>query len=135
YAVEGEVDGGFVVGFLHPGVKGVAEGLAFVLDGEVDQRGGAAKGGGGGAGLEIVGAGSAAEGHVEMGVDVDAAWEQEEIVGIDDLGGVLGRELRGDGGDFFAVDTEVDSGGVGGGDDGAVLDDGVEAHLTGPQLK
>jgi len=76
-AVEGVVGDGFVVGFLHPGVEGLAERLAFVLDGEIDERGGAAKGGGNGAGLEIVGAGGAAEGHVQMGVDIDAAGNDE----------------------------------------------------------
>ena len=77
-AVEGVVDGGFVVGLGHPGVEGVAESLTFVLDGEVDERGGAAEGCGDCTGLEIVGAGGAAEGHVEMRVDVDAAGEEED---------------------------------------------------------
>src|SRR5207237_1883463 len=56
YAVEGVVRDSFVVSFFHPSVKGLAEGLAFVLDGEVDQRGGAADSGGGGAGLKVVSA-------------------------------------------------------------------------------
>ncbi len=91
-AVEGVVDGGFVVSFGHPGVEGVAESLAFVLDGEIDERRGAAEGCGDRAGLEIVGAGGAAEGHVEVGVDVDAAGEEEEVGGVDGVGGVFGLQ-------------------------------------------
>ena len=72
-AVEGVVDGGFVVRFWHPGVERVAESLAFVLDCEIDERGRAAEGCGDRAGLEVVGAGGTAEGHVEVGVNVDAA--------------------------------------------------------------
>ena len=129
-AVEGVVDGGFVVGFGHPGVEGVAEGLAFVLDGEIDERRGAAEGCGDCAGLEVVGAGGAAEGHVEMGVDVDAAGEEEEIgasmVSVAFSGGRVRRRWR----RFCRRRCRGRRRGVGGGDDGAVFDDGVESHST-----
>jgi len=125
-AVESVVSDGFALGFLHPGVEGVAQGLALVLDGEVDERGGAAEGCGGGAGLEVVGTGSAAEGHVEMSVHVDAARKDEEVGGVDDPAGVLGRELCGDGGDLLVGDADVGDVSVARGDDGAVVDDGVK---------
>src|SRR2546426_2822446 len=133
-AVESVVGDGFVVGFLHPSVEGLAEGLAFVLDGEVDERGSAAKGGGDGAGLEIVGAGGAAEGHVEVGVDVDAAGNDEHAGGVEDARGVFGGKPGGDGRDFVAVDAHIGEGSVGGGYDGAVTDYGVKAHFysSGP---
>src|SRR6267154_50067 len=128
-AVEGVVGDGFVVGFLHPGIESMAEGLAFVLNGEVDEGGGASESGGDGAGLEIVGAGSTAKGHVQVGVDVDAAGDDQAAGGVHDTRGVLRGKLRGDGGDFVAVDADVGEGRVGGGYDGAVADYGIKAHL------
>ena len=77
------------------------------MNGEVDERGGAAEGRGDRAGLEIVGAGGAAEGHVEVSVDVDAAGEEEEVGGVDGVGGVFGLQIRGDGGDFAVGDADV----------------------------
>jgi len=68
--------------------------LAFVLDGEVDERGGASESGGDGAGLEVVGAGGAAERHVEMGVDVDAARDDQAAGGVLNARGVLGGSWR-----------------------------------------
>ncbi len=127
-AVEGVVRNGLVVGFLHPGVEGLAERLPFVLNGEVDERGGAAEGCGDGAGLEVVRAGGAAEGHVEMRVDVDAAGDQQHARGIEDAPGVFRGELRGDGGHFVAGDADVSEGRVGCGHYCAVADDGVETH-------
>ena len=57
-------------------------------------RGGAAEGRGARAGFEIVGAGGAAEGHVEMGVAIDAAGEDVHAGGVDDLGRRIRRECR-----------------------------------------
>src|SRR3954447_12277278 len=57
---------------LHPGVEGGAQRLAFVLDGEIDQRCCAAKCRGPRASLKVVGARGATEWHVEMSMDVDA---------------------------------------------------------------
>ena len=101
-AVEGVVDDGFVVRLLHPGVKGLAESLPFVLDREIDQRGRAAEGRGNRAGLEIVGAGGAAEGHVQMGVNVDAARDDEQSRSVDHAPGVFGGQLRSDRGDLVS---------------------------------
>ena len=115
-------------GFLHPRIEGLAESLSFVLNSEIDQRGGAAEGRGDGAGLEVVGAGGAAEGHVEVSVHVDAAGNDEKASGVNHLAGVLDGELRGDGGNLVAVDADVGDVGIGGGDNGAVADDGVKAH-------
>ena len=117
------------MGFLHPGVESLAERLAFVLDGEVDQCGGAAESRGDGAGLEIVGAGRAAEGHVEMRVNVDASGDDQTAGGVDHFARVFGGELGSDGGDFIAVDADVGEASIGGGYDGAVADYGVKTHL------
>ena len=127
-AVEGVVDGRLVVSFFHPGVEGVTKGLALVLNGEIDQRGGAAERCGNGAGLKVVGAGGPAEGHVEVRVYIDAAGEEQMVGGVDGARCVFRRELRGDGGNFAASDAYVGKGGVGRGDDGGVLNDGVEVH-------
>ena len=82
-AVEGVVDGGFVMRLLHPGVEGVPQRLPFVLNREVDQRSSAAECRGNGAGLKVVGGLGSAERHVEMRVDIDAARKQQMIAGID----------------------------------------------------
>jgi hypothetical protein len=98
------------------------------LDSEIDQRGGASEGGGDGAGLEVVSAGGATEGHVEVGVDVDAAGDDEKASGVDHLADVRDGELSGDGRDLVAADADVGDVGVRGGDDGAVANDGVKTH-------
>src|SRR5207253_6038535 len=128
-AVEGVVGDGFVVGFLHPGVESLAEGLAFVLDGEVDERGGAAEGGGDGARLEIIGAGGAAEGHVQVRVDIDPAGDDQAAGGVQDEGGIFRGELGGHGGDFVAVDAHIGDASIRRGDYRAVADYRVKTHL------
>src|SRR5205807_5429404 len=128
-AVEGVVGDSFVVGFLHPGVESLAERLTFVLDGEIDQRGGAAESSGDGASLEIVGAGSAAEGHVEMRVDVDAAGNDEAAGGFSDVLSIFCGKLSGDGSNLVARDAHVGEGRVCGSHDRAVANYGVKAHV------
>ena len=65
--------------------------MAFVLDGEVDQCRRAAEGRGACAGFKIIGAGGAAEGHVEMRVYIDAAWKNELVAGIENSRSGLSR--------------------------------------------
>ncbi len=127
-AVEGVVNDGLVVGFLHPGVESLAERLPFVLDGEVDKRGGAAESRRDGAGLEIIGAGGAAEGHVEMGVDINAAGDQQAAGGVDDAAGVFDGKPRGEGADFLAVDADVGDASIRRRDHRAVANYRVELH-------
>ena len=55
--------------------KACAQGLALVLDGEVNQRGGSTEGRGSRSGFKIVGASGTAKGHIQMGVDIDTARE------------------------------------------------------------
>ena len=81
--VERVVDDGLALGPLHPAVERGIEALAEVLDREVDERRGAAVGGGDRAGLEVVGGRRAAERHVEVRVDVDAAGHDELARGVD----------------------------------------------------
>ena len=71
--VEAVVDRGLALGLLHPGLPGLAQRLALVLDREVDDRRRAAVRRGDRARLEVVGRRRAAERHVEVRVDVDAA--------------------------------------------------------------
>jgi hypothetical protein len=93
-------------------IKGLAKSLPFILDREIDQRGGAAKGRSNCAGLEIVGAGSSPEGHVQVGMHVDAPGDYEKSRGVNDLACVLDRELCGYGGDLVAVNADVGGEGV-----------------------
>ena len=88
-AVKGVVDGGLVVSLFHPGVEGLPQRLPFVLNREVDQRGGPAVGCGDGAGLEVVSDYGSAERHVQMRVDIDAAGKKQMIAGIDCLRSVF----------------------------------------------
>ena len=67
----------------HPVVERVPHRLAAVLDGEVDEAGGAAERGGDRAGLEVVGRVGAAERHVEVRVHVDAAGHHVLARGVD----------------------------------------------------
>src|SRR5229473_1864592 len=128
-AVEGVVGDRFGLGFLHPGVDSLAQGLSFVLDGEIDERGGAAKGCGDGAGFEIVSAGGAAEGHVQVRVYVDAPRNHEVLGGVDYPPSVFDGEPRADSGNFAANDADVRDGCVHGSHNRAVSNYGVKTHL------
>ena len=127
-AVEGVVGHGLVMRLPHPGIKSLAECLSFILDSEIDEGGGAAKGCGNRARLEVVRAGGAAERHVEVSVHVDATRDDEKSRGINDFAGVLDGELRGYRGNFVTVDTNVRGERVGRRDDRAIADDGVKAQ-------
>ncbi len=127
-AMEGVIADGFAGGLLHPGVEGCSQRLAFVLDGEVDQRGGSAEGGGASAGFKIVGAGGSAEGHVKVSVDVDSAGENILASSVNYLGGVRARQVLADGGNFAFIDGDIRHVSVGGGGHESVHDDGVKGH-------
>ena len=124
---------GLAVGLGHPSVESVTEGLALALNGKVNQRGGAAVGGGDGAGFEVVGADGAAERHVEVGVDVNAAGHDVAARGGEHLAGGFRRQGSGDGGDAAVFDADVGLEGVGGGNDSAALDERVELHRSPPR--
>ena len=95
-------------------------GVAHGLQGEIDDGGGAAYGGGHGAGAVVVGRDGSAEGHIEMGVHVDAAGHDQQALGIDD--GVAGGINAGaDLGDGFAVEQHVGFLLALRGNDGAIL--------------
>jgi hypothetical protein len=98
------------------------------LDSEIDERCGAAEGCGNRTGLEVVGACGAAEGHVKVGVNVDAAGDNKKSRGLNDLACVLDWELIGYRRNFVTVNTNVRSEGVRRRDDRAIADDGVKAH-------
>ena len=92
-------------GFLPPGVERVAHARALGLDGEINQRGGAAEGRGFCAGLEIVAGGGAAEGHVEVRVNVNAAGKNEHAGGINYFFAGSGLQIRADFLDALAFDA------------------------------
>ena len=94
--MERVVGHGFAIGLFHPRVEGMAQRLAFVLNREIDQRGRAAEGRGARAGLEIVGAGGAAERHVQMRMHVDAAGNDDAALGVENLGGVVDGKFLAD---------------------------------------
>ena len=120
---------------LHPSIKGSSQRLASVLDGEIDERSRAPKRRRARAGFEIVGAGRAAEGHVEMSVHVDAARENVPVGGVDDLLRVVARKIVSDGFDFAVGNGDVAGVGIGRGDHAPVDDHGIEAHCKRPPKK
>src|SRR5207247_11015329 len=63
----------FLRRLLHPRIKSRSQKLSFVLDSEINQRCRSAKCRRSRASLEVVGAGSAADRHVQMGMDMNAA--------------------------------------------------------------
>src|SRR6185369_2122044 len=85
---------------LHPSVECRTQSLAFVLDREIDERRCAAERGGAGAGLKIVRAGRSAEGHVKVGMDIDATGQNILPCRVDDAGGVLPRKIFADSADL-----------------------------------
>jgi hypothetical protein len=122
--VQAVIDAGFALGLFPPGVERVAHARAFGLDGEIDDGGGAAEGRRARAGFEIVGGRGAAEGHVEVGVDVDAAGHHQHAGGVDD-----GRRTRRNAGAMSlmrspSIRTSAAIG-VPRGDQGAVADERV----------
>ena len=74
-----------------------------------------------GAGFEIVGGIGAHEGHLEVGMRVDAAGHDVAAGGVEDA---VALEAGADGGDLAVLDGDVGLVGEVGGDDGAVADDG-----------
>src|ERR1700733_12233737 len=130
--VEAVVDGRFRFRFFPPGIERISHLRAFGLDGEVDQRRGAAEGCGFCAGFEIVGGRGAAEGHVEVSVDVDASGEEEHAGDVDDAVGLFDGDVWRDVFDLFADDQDVGFFGFGRGYYGAVAEE--EAHLVGSWL-
>ncbi len=77
-----------------------------MLHGEVDDGGGAAERGRPSAGLEVIGAGGAAKGHVHVGVGIHAAGDDQLALGIDDAVS-LDFEAAANQGDGFILDEEI----------------------------
>ena len=119
---------------LHPGIESGAQGLALVLDGEVDQRGGATEGGGASAGFKIVGAGGAAERHIEVGVNIDSAGEHILAGGVNQARGIFARQAAAQGNHPAACNGDVGLRSIGSRDHGAAGNDGVEPHWLIPWL-
>ena len=128
-AVEGIVGDRFGLRFLHPGVKSLSQRLPFVLDRKIDQRGGAAESCRDRATLEIVCAGSSAKRHIEVGMHVNAAGDDEVIRGVDHAASILDGQPCTDCRDFVTRDADIRDGCVGGGHYRAVPDNGVKTHL------
>ena len=74
------------------------------------------------AGEEIIGAAHAAPGHVEMGVDINAAREDVKTAGVNHCIGQRRVEVGADEGNGFAVNQQISHIGVGCCYKGAVFD-------------
>src|SRR5439155_5130927 len=92
---------------------------------------GAAEGRGAGSGLEIVGRDRAAEGHVDVGVRVDAAGQDQQAGGVQDRVG-LDLQTAADRGHDRVFDQEVGLVVVSSRDDAAVANE--DAHRFPPLL-
>jgi len=114
--------------FLHPGIKGCAQRLPFILDSEINQRCGATKGRCARAGLKIIGAGGTAKRHVEMCVHIDPARHDILIFCINHARRVFTRQVLADGRNLAAADGNVSRVGISGRDHCAVYDEGIKGH-------
>jgi hypothetical protein len=131
-AVESVIGYCFRGRLLHPCVEGRAQGLAFVLDGEVDQRGSATEGGGASARFEVVGAGGTSEGHVEVGVDIDPPGENILARGINESVGIFVRQAAAKRDHPAVFNRNIGLTSVRSRDHGAAGNDGVEPHSLIP---
>src|SRR5439155_25045039 len=127
-AVESVVAGGFCRSLLHPCIKGRAQRLVFVLDGKINQRSSSAKRSRAGAGLKIVGAGGAAEGHIQMRMNVNPAGHNVLALCINDASSILARESLPNGRNLAAADSYVSRVSIGRGDYNSVYDESVKSH-------
>ena len=119
------VDGTVSIRLLHPSLEPVHEVLLFRLDGEVDDRGGAAPCGGSGTGLEGIGCLGAAKWELHVSVHIDAPRDHIFPRGVDDLvraGLPIVTAGRSQCGDLLVVDENIGEHLLGGGDDSAAFD-------------
>ena len=136
--VEAVVDGAVAVRLLVPLVQRGQQRGALGLDREVHDRGGAAPGRGPGAGLEGVHREGAAERHLHVGVHVDAAGQDVQPGGVDNLAGGRGPGHRGlaargrERADPLALDQHVRRGGTRRRHHGAALDERAHGCTSGP---
>ena len=107
--VERIVGDRFSGGLFHPRVERMAHRAAAILDREVDQARRPAERGGDRAGLEVVGRRGAAERHVEMRMNVDAARQDVLSRGVDRTVGLeaMRRQVAADGGDCAVLAVDV----------------------------
>ena len=115
-------------GFAHPRIEGLAQGLAFILNGKIDQRSGATESSGPGTRFKVVRTGGASEGHVEVRVDVDAPGQHEFAGGIQQLRSILSRKILTDRPDPSIRNGNIGLVRIGRGHDGTVSNDRIEAH-------
>ena len=130
--VQREVDTGFVFGFLQPGFERVLERAGLVLQREVDDGRCATNGCGLRSGCVVIGRSRAAEGHVEVRVNVNATGHYEEIGRVDDVV-IRFRDVGGDLRDLLAFDEDVGALRACGVDDGSVLDQRSHSFSTSSQ--
>src|SRR5262249_37490853 len=122
----------FVGGLAHPCVKSLPQGLAFVLNGEIDQRRRATEGSGSRSCLKIVGTGRASERHVEMRVHVNASRQHEFADRIQQADGVLSWEFFHDSSDLSVRNGNICQISIGGSNDSSVSNNRIEGHAGLP---
>src|SRR5262249_47392241 len=122
-------------GSLHPRIESSAQGLALVLNGKVDQGRRATESRSPRASFKVVGAGRAAEGHVEMRVHINASGKDVLLAGVDDLSCTLARKLCSEGLDLDAGNSDVARISIGRRNHTAINDKSIEAHCKRPPGK
>ena len=124
--MEAVVYGRLALGFGVPGLQRLRQCVPSLLHGEVDDAGGAARGGSDGACAEVVCRDGPAEGEVQVRVGVDAPGDHELAGGVD--GPVrLYADVGADGADLVTVHQDIGDVVVDGGYDVTVLDE--DAHV------
>ncbi len=106
--------------------------MPFVLNSKVDQGSGAAEGGGARASFKIIGAGGAAERHIQVSVDVNASRKNILAGSVDQSLGILPGQGAAEGDHSPVFNRNIGLAGVGCRDHIAVGNDGVEPHWLIP---
>src|SRR5207253_3343693 len=108
--------------------------LAPVLNSEINQRRSAAECGRARAGLEVVSAGSSAERHVEMRVDVNSSRHHVLALGIEHSRCIFLWQALADGVNLAVDNCYVRHVSVSRGDDASVLNETIKCHLVSTAL-
>jgi hypothetical protein len=117
----------------HPSVESLTQWLTFVLDREINQRGCAAKCRGTCAGFEVIRARRASERHVQMGVHVDAARQQQLSRRVQDTRCIFRWQVFTDCRNFAIDDGNICQIRIGRRHHSSIPNDCIEAHGTSVQ--
>jgi hypothetical protein len=119
---------GLVRCLRHPGIESFSQGLAFVLNGKVNQRRGPAERRGPCARFKVVGACRACKGHIEMSMNIDSPGKNQLARRVQRHRSVLSRQFFTYGNNLAVFNCDVRCISIGCCHQAPVRDDCVKAH-------